>query len=84
MDPHQSVLESWETLTISHPALEKQNFAVVFLHGSKDPARAEHVFNRIKALQTKKHPWVWINHAWSTDSDDNAIRALSESYGCLL
>lgn len=83
IDPHTSVLEMWDAQTMSHPGLQMQNFAVMYLHGAKDPARAELVFNRIKGIMMRNLPWVWYNRRWSNDTDDNLSRALLEASGCL-
>jgi hypothetical protein len=86
IDPFTSVLESWEKQELPYIWLQPQNFAVVFLHGAKDPARAEHVFNRLKKLTKQNLPWVYIgaNRKWSNQTDEVLARSLAEADGCIL
>jgi hypothetical protein len=83
IDPYHTVLEMWDQGTMSHPNIWMQNFAVMYLHGAKEAARAEAVFNGIKAIRMKNPPWVFYNRKWANDTDDNLSRLFFEASGCL-
>ena len=89
IDPYHAILEVWENLATTQQSwacqyLQRQNFAVMFLHGSKDPARSENVFNRLKQM-SRKRPWVYFNRTWQTNVTDESLRqSLYTSDGCII